>query len=256
MRIDPTDAMGGILARDDGRSAGPGGDLGSSGSRATLSAVHFVIMGCGRVGAELTIQLAKAGHTVSIVDKRKEAFDRLPPGFEATTIVGLGFDREVLEKARIREADAFIAVSNGDNSNIVSARVAREYFKVPKVIARIYDPRRADIYEKLDIPTVASVRWAAKQVQYLLFHGRETMRDSLAGGFLLHLQVELPDHLVGKKISSVTSDGEVEVIGVERGGTGFIPKDDSTFQEGDMAHFVVHKDATDKFDMLLEPAAE
>ena len=213
-------------------------------------------MGCGRVGAELTIQLAKAGHTVSIVDKRKEAFDRLPPGFEATTIVGLGFDREVLEKAGIRDADAFIAVSNGDNSNIVSARVAREYFKVPKVIARIYDPRRADIYEKLDIPTVASVRWAAKQVQYLLFHGKETMRDTLAGGFLLHLQVELPDHLVGKKISSVESDGEVEVIGVERGGTGFVPKDDSTFQEGDVAHFVVHKDATDKFDLLLEPVAE
>jgi trk system potassium uptake protein len=218
--------------------------------------VHFVIMGCGRVGAELTIQLAKAGHTVSIVDKRKEAFDRLPPGFEATTIVGLGFDREVLEKAGIRDAEAFIAVSNGDNSNIVSARVAREYFKVPKVIARIYDPRRADIYEKLDIPTVASVRWAAKQVQYLLFHGKETMRDTLAGGFLLHLQVDLPDHLVGKKISSVESDGEVEVIGVERGGTGFIPKEDSTFQEDDVAHFVVHKDATDKFDLLLEPVAE
>ena len=213
-------------------------------------------MGCGRVGSELTIQLAKAGHTVSIVDKRKEAFDRLPPGFDARTIVGMGFDREVLEEAGIKEADAFIAVSNGDNSNIVSARVAREHFKVPKVIARIYDPRRADIYEKLDIPTVASVRWAAKQVQYLLFHGRETMRDSLAGGFLLHLQVELPDHLVGKKISSVMSDGEVEVIGVERGGTGFIPKDDSTFKEGDVAHFVVHKDATDKFDLLLEPAAE
>ncbi|MGH2697068.1 MAG: potassium channel family protein [Actinomycetota bacterium] len=218
--------------------------------------MHFVIMGCGRVGAELTIQLGKAGHTVSIVDKRKEAFDRLPPGFDAKMVVGLGFDREVLEEAGIREADAFIAVSNGDNSNIVSARVAREHFKVPKVIARIYDPRRADIYEKLDIPTVASVRWAAKQVQYLLFHGRETMRDSLAGGSLLHLQVELPDHLVGTRISSVTSDGEVEVIGVERGGAGFIPKDDSTFKEGDVAHFVVHKDATEKFDLLLEPAAE
>jgi trk system potassium uptake protein TrkA len=218
--------------------------------------VHFVIMGCGRVGAELTIQLAKGKHTVSIIDKRKEAFDRLPPGFEAKTVVGTGFDREVLEEAGIRNADAFIAVSNGDNSNIVSARVAREYFKVPKVIARIYDPRRADIYERLDIPTIATVRWAAKQVQYLLFHGRETMRDSLAGGSLLHLQVELPDHLVGKKISSVTSDGEVEVVGVDRGGAGFIPRDDSTFQEGDIAHFIVHKDSLEKFDLLMEPIAE
>jgi trk system potassium uptake protein len=218
--------------------------------------VHFVIMGCGRVGAELTVQLGKAGHTVSIIDKRKEAFDRLPPGFEARTIVGTGFDREVLEEAGIKEADAFIAVSNGDNSNIVSARVAREQYKVPKVIARIYDPRRAEIYEKLDIPTVATVRWAAKQVQYLLFHGKETMRDTLAGGSLLHLQIELPGHLVGKKVDTVTSEGEVEVIGVDRGGAGFIPKPDSTFKEGDVAHFIVHKDSVEKFDVLMEPVAE
>lgn len=218
--------------------------------------MHTVIMGCGRVGAEMTIQLSKAGHSVAIIDKRKEAFDRLPPGFDARTIVGIGFDREILEEAGIKEADAFIAVSNGDNSNIVSARVAREHYHVPKVIARIYDPRRAEIYERLNIPTIATVRWAAKQVQYLLFHGRETMRDSLAGGSLLHLQVEIPDHLVGKKISSVTSDGEVEVIGVDRGGDGFIPKDDSTFQEKDVVHFIVHKDHVDQFDTLLEPVAE
>ncbi|HKX24862.1 MAG TPA: TrkA family potassium uptake protein [Actinomycetota bacterium] len=218
--------------------------------------MHFVIMGCGRVGAELTIEMAKAGHSVAIIDKRKEAFDRLPPGFDAQKIVGVGFDREVLEEAGIKDADAFIAVSNGDNSNIVSARVAREQYSVPKVIARIYDPRRADIYERLDIPTVSTVRWAAKQVQYLLFHGRETMRDTLAGGSLLHLQVALPDHLVGKKISGVESEGEVEVVGVDRGGTGFIPTPDSTFKEGDVAHFIVHKDAVEKFDALLEPAAE
>ena len=218
--------------------------------------MHLVIMGCGRVGAELTVQLSKAGHTVCIIDKRKEAFDRLPPGFNAKTIVGIGFDREVLEEAGIKEADGFIAVSNGDNSNIVSARVAREHYRVPKVIARIYDPRRAEIYERLDIPTVATVRWAAKQVQYLLFHGKETMRETLAGGSLLHLAVEIPDHLVGKRTDSVHSEGEVEVVGVERGGEGFIPTPESTFKEGDVAHFIVHKDAVEKFDMLLEPAAE
>jgi trk system potassium uptake protein len=223
---------------------------------ARLSGVHVVIMGCGRVGAELTVQLAKAGHTVSIVDKRPEAFDRLPPGFNAKTFVGIGFDREVLEEAGIKDADAFIAVSNGDNSNIVSARIAREHFRVPTVIARIYDPRRAEIYERLDIPTVATVRWAAKQIQYLLFHGKEQMRDTLAGGSLLHLQVEVPDHLVGKKISSVEADGEVEVIGVDRGGSGFIPKADSTFQDGDVAHFIVQKDAVETFDTLIEPVAE
>ena len=227
-----------------------------SGGRATLADVHFVIMGCGRVGAELTVQLAKGGHSVSIIDKRSDAFDRLPPGFEARKIVGVGFDRDIMEEAGIEKADAFIAVSNGDNSNIVSARVAREHYKVPKVIARIYDPRRAEIYERLDIPTISTVRWAAKQIQYLLFHGKEEMRDTLAGGSLLHLQVEVPDHLVGKKIAGVESEGAVEVIGVERGGTGFIPKGDSTFQDGDVAHFVVQKDAVETFDELMEPLAE
>ncbi len=213
-------------------------------------------MGCGRVGAELTIDLTKRGHSVVIIDKRKEAFDRLPPGFNAKTIVGIGFDKEILEEAGIRDADAFIAVSNGDNSNIVSARVAREHFRVPRVIARIYDPRRAEIYERLDIPTVATVRWASRQIQHLLFHQREEMRDSYGGGALLHLRQEIPGHLVGKKIGSVSEEGAVEVIGVERGGSGFIPKPDSTFQEGDVAHFIVHKDAVDKFDVLMEPVAE
>src|SRR5918912_643130 len=120
-------------------------------------------MGCGRVGRELTVQLARAGHQVAIIDKKKEAFERLPPGFDAQTVVGLGFDRDVLEEAGIKEADAFVAVSSGDNSNIVSARIAREHFHVQKVIARIFDPRRAEIYERLNIPTVASVMWAARQ---------------------------------------------------------------------------------------------
>src|SRR5438874_3286278 len=177
--------------------------------------MHIVIMGCGRVGAELTVQLAKAGHSVAIIDKREEAFERLPPGFEAQKVVGLGFDRTVLEEADITHAKAFVAVSNGDNSNIVSARVAREHFHVPKVIARIYDPRRAEIYERLNIPTVASVRWAAQQIQFLLFHGKEEMRESVAGGSLLHYALEVPDHLIGKPVASVEADGRVDVSAVE-----------------------------------------
>jgi trk system potassium uptake protein len=218
--------------------------------------VHIVIMGCGRVGAVLAVQLTKSGNTVAIIDKRAEAFDKLPPEFEAKPIVGLGFDRDVLEEAGIKEAGAFVAVSNGDNSNIVSARVAREHYHVPKVVARIYDPRRADIYERLNIPTVASVRWAAQQIQFLLFHGKEEIKESFAGGSLLHLQQQVPDHLVGKTVTSVEADGAVRVLGVDRGGKGFIPVASSTFQEGDLAHFVVARDAMDKLDLLLMPAAE
>src|SRR2546421_10825671 len=139
-------------------------------------------MGSGRVGIATSMALTQRGHSVAIIDKRSEAFDRLPPGFAARTIVGVGFDREVLEEAGIKQADAFIAVSSGDNSNIVSARIAREHYHVPKVIARIYDPRRAEIYERLNIPTVASVKWTAKQIILMLFHAREEMHESLGGG--------------------------------------------------------------------------
>lgn len=213
-------------------------------------------MGCGRVGAALTVQLAKSGHSVAIIDKREDAFDKLPPGFQAQTIVGLGFDRTILEEARITDAGAFVAVSNGDNSNIVSARIAREHFHVPKVVARIYDPRRAEIYEKLHIPTVASVRWSAQQIQFLLFHGKEELKESFAGGSLLHMQLSIPAHLTGKPVSSVEEAGAIEVVGVDRGGSGFIPVDGSTFQDGDVAHFVIARDAMPRLDTMLAPVAE
>jgi len=218
--------------------------------------MKVLIMGCGRVGAELTVQLAKAGHEVSIIDKRREAFDRLPPGFEARTFVGVGFDREDLEDAGIKEADAFVAVSSGDNSNILSARVAREYYHVPTVIARIYNPRRAEIYERLNIPTVASVRWAAKQIMLMLFHPREEIKESLGGGDLVRMRVDAPAHLVGKPVSSLSADKRILVLGVERGGKAFIPDASSTFQEGDIVHLIVHRDAMDMLDELLTPLAE
>jgi trk system potassium uptake protein TrkA len=218
--------------------------------------VHVVIMGCGRVGAAITVSLAKGGHSVAIIDRRPEAFEKLPPGFDARTIVGQGFDRMVLEEAGIREADGFVAVSNGDNSNIVSARIAREHYHVPKVIARIYDPRRADIYERLSIPTIASVRWAAAQIQFLLFHGKEEQRESFAGGMLHHYAIDVPDHLIGRPVGTVEVDGEVSVIGIERGGGGFIPVDGSTFQQADVAHFLVNAGSQDRLQTLLEPVSE
>jgi trk system potassium uptake protein TrkA len=218
--------------------------------------MRVIIIGCGRVGSELTIQLGKAGHDVTIIDKRASAFDRLPPGFEARTVVGLGFDRELLEEAGVKEADAFISVTNGDNSNIVSARVAREYYHVPKVIARIYDPRRAEIYERLNIPTVATTTWGVKQILLMLSHPREEIKESLAGGDLFRMRVEVPPHLVGKPVRSMNIQGKVLVAGVDRGGHGFIPVDSSSFQQGDVVHFILQKDAVDTLDELLMPAAE
>ena len=218
--------------------------------------MRVIIVGCGRVGSELTIQLGKAGHDVTIVDKRPSAFDRLPPGFEARTIVGLGFDRELLVEAGVKEADAFISVTNGDNSNIVSARVAREYFHVPKVIARIYDPRRAEIYERLNIPTVATTTWGVKQILLMLSHEREEIKESLAGGDLFRMRLEIAPHLVGKPVRALNVEGKILVAGVDRGGHGFIPVASSSFQEGDVVHLILHKDAVDLLDEMLAPGAE
>jgi trk system potassium uptake protein TrkA len=213
-------------------------------------------MGCGRVGILLTQELAKAGHDVSVIDKNPAAFDRLPPGFEARTTVGLGFDREVLEEAGIKEADAFLAVSSGDNSNIVSARVAREHYHVPKVIARIYDPMRADIYERLNIPTVSTTRWGVKQIILMLSHPGDEIKETLAAGDLFRMRIEVPPHLVGKKVAELNLEGRILVAGVDRGGTGFIPVASSTFKEGDVAALIVHKDALEELDELLQPIGD
>jgi trk system potassium uptake protein len=218
--------------------------------------MRVIIMGCGRVGSELALELVKGGHEVTVIDKNPEAFWKYPPGDGARTLVGLGFDRDILEEAGIKEADAFVAVSSGDNSNIVSARVALERYHVPKVVARIYDPRRAEIYERLNIPTVATTKWGIKQIQLMLFHDRQEVRESLGGGDLVRLRVPVPHHLVGKPATSLNVDGKILVAGVSRGGGGFIPVATSTLQEGDYLAVIMAKEGMGLLDELLMPPKE
>jgi trk system potassium uptake protein TrkA len=218
--------------------------------------MYVVIMGCGRVGSELSHALGGAAHEVVVIDKNPEAFYRYPPGGHARQVIGLGFDREVLDEAGVKDADAFVAVSSGDNSNIVSARVALEHYHVPKVIARIYDPRRAEIYERLNIPTVATTTWGVKQIQLMLLHDRQEVRETLGGGSILRVRVPVPAHLVGAKAASLNVEAKILVAGVSRGGTGFIPTSSSTLQAGDYLIVMVAKDAMDLLDEKLEPAGE
>jgi trk system potassium uptake protein TrkA len=217
--------------------------------------MRVIIMGNGRVGSELAINLLEAGHDVTVIDKNPEAFFKYPPGDGAHTFVGLGFDRDVLERAGIKEADAFVAVSSGDNSNIVSARVALELYQVPKVVARIYDPRRAEIYERLNIPTVATTKWGVKQIQLMLLHDRSELRESIGGGDLLRMRVPAPAHLVGKSPLSINVPGKLMVVGISRGGGGFIPTDNSTLQEGDYLAVIMAKDGGDLLDAQIAAPA-
>ena len=198
---------------------------------------------------------SEAGHDVTVIDKNPEAFFKYPPGDGAHTVVGLGFDRDVLERAGIKEADAFVAVSSGDNSNIVSARVALEHYHVPKVIARIYDPRRAEIYERLNIPTVATTKWGVKQIQLMLLHDRTELRESMGGGELLRMRVPAPAHLVGKSPLSINVPGKLMVVGISRGGGGFIPTENSTLQEGDYLAVIMAKDGGDLLDAQIAAPA-
>jgi trk system potassium uptake protein TrkA len=216
--------------------------------------VRVIIMGCGRVGSQLSLKLEQE-HDVTVIDKKAGAFVRYPPGERARKMVGLGFDRDVLEAAGITEADAFVAVSSGDNSNIVSARVALEHYHVPKVIARIYDSRRAEIYERLNIPTVATTSWGIKQIQLMLFHDRKEVRETLGGGDLVRLRLPVPPHLVGKPVSTLNMEGKILVAGVSRGGGGFIPTADSTLQNGDYLAVVMSQDGMDLVDEITAPPA-
>jgi trk system potassium uptake protein TrkA len=207
--------------------------------------MHVVIAGCGRVGSDLTVALSKQGHTVSVIDKNAHAFERLPPGFEGQTLVGIVFDREVLEAAGIREAGAFVAVTNGDNSNIVSARIAREHYNIEKVVARIYDPRRAEIYRRIGIPTVATVQWASAEIYDQLFHGIEHQELAIGDGDMVLLRLEVPEALAGRPVSHLSEPGDALVVAIDRMGKATIPSDGATFQEGDIAHVIVRREAID-----------
>ena len=218
--------------------------------------MHIVIMGCGRVGSSLARSLEKRGHTVSVIDVDVDAFRRLGPEFRGTTVKGVGFDREVLEKAGIREADGFAAVSSGDNSNILAARVVREEFGVHNVVARIYAQGRAEVYERLGIPTVATVRWAANQVlRGLLPEGSEPVWRDPSGQARL-VQVHTHEDWVGHSIGQLQRAVRTPLPFLVRFGSGLVPTEDTILQEGDLVYAAVELDRTDEVEQVLaEPPA-
>lgn len=213
--------------------------------------MHIVIMGCGRVGSSLARSLEKRGHTVSVIDVDMDSFRRLGPDFRGTTVKGVGFDREVLAKAGIEQADGFAAVSSGDNSNILAARVVREQFGVHNVVARIYDQGRAEVYERLGIPTVATVRWAANQVlRGLLPEGSEPVWRDPSGNARL-LQVDVHHEWIGTTIGQISRTLRTPIPFVVRFGTGLVPTDETILQEGDLLYAAVELDRTDEVEQLL-----
>jgi len=203
------------------------------------SGLHTIICGCGRVGSALATSLERLGHSVSVVDKNAKAFDRLKADFSGRKIVGFVFDREVLEEAGIAEAQAFASVTSGDNSNIVSARVAKEHYRVPQVVARIYDPRRAQIYQRLGIQTVATVRWTTDQIMRSLLPDDVPVEYTIDNGEVVLTAVPAQRHMVGKRVLDFDLEGRRRVIAISRFGVPRVPGKDLTVQEGDIVHISV-----------------
>lgn len=213
--------------------------------------MHVVIVGCGRVGSGLAIQLVEDGHTVAIIDKNSNAFRRLPVDWAGEAIVGSGFDRDVLNRAGADRAGAVAAVTSGDNSNILTARIAREAYGVTNVVARIYDPRRAEIYQRLGIPTVATVPWTIDQVKRRLLPEKAVEDWSDPSGQLLLVEIQLPEALAGKRLHDLGMPGQARLVAVTRAGVPRLDVAELVGQEGDALHVAVKKEALEELETML-----
>jgi trk system potassium uptake protein TrkA len=213
--------------------------------------VHVVVVGCGRVGSGLARSLEAAGHTAAVIDRQERAFRRLGDSFAGKRIVGVGFDRDRLMDAGIERADALAAVTSGDNSNILVARIARETYGIPRVVARIYDPRRAAIYERLGIATIATVQWTVDRVL------RRILPDSAAVEWIdpsakvVLLERAAPTSLVGQTVADVEADGFARVVALQRLGVSQLPDPHLVVQEGDVLFLAVGGDRLDDVDAHL-----
>ena len=213
--------------------------------------MHVVIVGCGRVGSSLAIALDEGGHTVAVIDKVSKAFTRLPAEFKGEKVLGLGFDRELLAKAGIERAGGVAAVTSGDNSNIVVARIATETYGIERVVARIYDPGRAAIYQRLGIATVATAPWATDQAMRRLVP-HETKEEWVdATGSVAILERPLPVSWVGRPLADLDTSGRWRVALLNRAGAASVPESTFLGQEGDVITFAVQRAAIEELDARL-----
>ena len=208
-------------------------------------------MGCGRVGSTLAVDLEKAGHTVAVIDQNREAFRRLGADFIGRTIAGVGFDRDTLLEAGIEKADAFAAVSNGDNSNILAARVARENFGVKNVVARIYDPGRAEIYQRLGIPTVATVLWTTDQIMRRLTPDGTKSEWRDATGTISLIEVHPQKDWFGQSVLLIEKNTKARVAFITRLGEAVLPDEHTVLQEGDLVHVLASEREISKVEKVL-----
>jgi len=218
--------------------------------------VHVVVMGCGRVGSAIARRLEVIGHSVAVIDQDPEAFRRLGPEFTGRQVTGLGFDRQTLLDAGIDSAGAFAAVSSGDNSNIISARVARETFGVQHVVARIYDEKRAEVYERMGIPSVATVPWTVNRLlrELLSVKVSELWREPT--GKVLLMRITVTEGWVGRKLSQLESASGARAAWLVRFGEAQLPTAGTVLQDGDQLIVAVTDEITARVHEVVEQGHE
>lgn len=213
--------------------------------------MKFVVLGCGRVGAQLANTLFVEGHDVSIIDKNPKAFSRLNPAFKGKTITGIGFDRDVLVEAGIERADGFASVTNGDNSNIISVLIAKRVFRVPRVITRIYDPLRANIFKQFGIPTISSTVWGANEIREHLLYTELKSEISFGSGEVQLLEFEVPSRLLGHPVRELSVEGQANVACLVRLGRAMVPTSAVILEEGDLVYACVATDFLGRFREMI-----
>ncbi len=216
-----------------------------------MQRMHVVIGGYGRVGRFLAHELEEAGHTVAVIDRSHLAFEDADAEMIGAQLVGQVFDKDILEEAGIERADVFAAVTAGDNSNILSARIAKEHYRVPRVVARIYGPQRAEIYRGLGIPTVASVVWASARLLDMILHPELHSVYQYGNAELEMLEAVVPEQYVGKRVTSLEVPGEIHVVAVLRGHAGLLPSVRMEFEAGDVVYINALRECVPRLEQML-----
>jgi trk/ktr system potassium uptake protein len=212
--------------------------------------MKIIIMGCGRVGEQVALLMAAENHQITMIDNDPVKVNRVAAEMKIRTVKGVGFDRDVLIQAGIEEADAFAATSSSDNMNVIAARIARNIFHVPKVIARLYDPRRAEVYQRLGLTTISSTSLGAERIRELLIHSNDDPVMTFGGGEVCLFTIEIPAHLIGHRAKDFTIPGEIQLNSITRKDHAFIPLSGTEFQAGDLLHLTVSASAIERMKLL------
>lgn len=215
--------------------------------------MKIVIAGCGRVGALLANHLSLAGHEIAVIDQDPAAFGRLGAGYPGTVHRGKVFDRDTLEDAGISHADAFCAVTSGDNSNVVAAKIAKEIYRVPRVVARIYEPRRAEIYRRLGIPAVSSVSWSSNELLAVLLHPHTTVDATFGDGEVRLVSIEVPPRLNGRSVAEISVAGQIMPVALVRSGRSHLITEGARVESGDILHAAITPESADRFSQMMAP---